>query len=172
MVIVDKVIEYINFTFKNPIDRDIVFYLSRPHTNGERTASEIFRHISPYNRATFDKRLEALRSPRMNALTREIAAWEDLDPVRWEQVFIRKEPAPPAPRHRAPFIYDISPALDAKLRDVRGFAHVVGAIRTARRLGHIAPDHPTLSDTAIIQWFLDREERGIFIPGPLSPPEE
>ena len=168
----DKVREYINFTFKKQIDREIIFYLSKVHHNREQTASEIFRHISPCNRATFDKRLQALRSPRMNALTREIATWEDLDPVRWEQVVHRKEPAPPAPRHRAPFIYDISPALDAKLRDVRGFAHVVSAIRTGRRLGHFAPDHPTLSDTDIIQWFLDREERGIFIPGPLSPPEE
>ena len=168
----DKVREYINFAFKNPIDRDIVFYLSRPHTNGERTASEIFRHISPCKRATFDKKLEVLRSPRMNALTREIATWEDLDPVRWEQVVHRKEPAPPAPRHRAPFIYNISPALNAKLKDVEGYERHVACIRVARALGDIGEDHPGLSDNDIIQWFLDREERGIFVPDHLPTSEE
>ena len=132
----DKVREYINFTFKNPIDREIIFYLSRSHHNREQTASEIFRHISPCNRATFDKRLEALRSPRMNALTREIATPEDirprgpyvdmstlhLDPVKWQQGKTQEKTVPPPPRHRLPFIYRISPPLDAKLRDVRGLS--------------------------------------------------
>jgi len=169
----DKVREYINFTFKNPIDREIIYYLHQegPFRSARHTATAIFSQIPKCNRATFDKRLEALRTPRMNALTRETATPEDIDRTRAYKIR-QGEPVPPPPRHRPPFIYRISPALDAKLRDVRGYENSIAAIRIARRLGDIGENDSGLSDNDIIQWFLDREERGIFVPDHLATSEE
>lgn len=170
----DKVREYINFTFKNPIDREIIYYLHQNYWNlsrRARTASVIFSQIPKCNRPTFNKRLEVLRSPRMNAIVRRPADPAEIDPSIWEKRQ-RGEPVPPAPRHRLPFLYFLHPDMTVRLRDVEGFASVVDSIRTHRKWGGKWADDPESSDAAIIQMFLDREERGIFIPYPLIPPEE
>lgn len=174
VVITDKVEEYINFTFKNPIDREIITHLYRGYftlSPRTRTASAIFSQISPCKRSTFDKRLEVLRSPRMNAITRRTAEPSELDPSRWDKI-IRGEPVPPAPRHRLPFLYFIHHDLTERLKDVEGFAAMVNWARDARKRGVLEPDDQYFNDAAIIERFLDREERGIFVPGPLVPPKK
>lgn len=147
VVFVDKVEEYINSTFKNKIDRDVILFLWnppdviwfawRPSDHLWRTRNEIFAAIPACNWNTFNRRLEELCKGENKVLY-----WRTPKPEDWTA------------RHRPPRSFHIRPELARKLCKVRGPFPVVEFARRLRLEGTPVPDDSELLDL-VLEW---REE--------------
>lgn len=131
-----KIREYLTVVGEDPLDSEILEYLF--YHSLRSTRDDIALHITSCPRSTLDYHLKKL-----------------YDKGRIERETVSTGGAPRRPAYQ----YSLAPKLWRAMRDVQGYDTHIRAIRKARSLGHPAP-----SDEEIINWFLAREERGIFIP--------